>query len=1307
MFEKILRNFQKKLVNLSGTNRALLLLRLSKENDFDLNELDYLLNKPSFQVISDLITGKPKIAITNFLDSRNEKVNVAGKQVQRINRKDKFLFEEAGSKDLHIGWPFVQGKFSDGTTVRCPLLFFPVSLILDKNMWYLVQDEGEPLFFNKSFILAWKHFNKTSLPEDFENFSFDSFSKDAREFRTQLYELLKTSGLEINFNSDLFVDKLQAFQNFKSGEFSDVQEDGRLMLQNEAVLGIFPQASSYLLPDYDLLLSNQKYDQFEDFFNKNINLNSNNFLKEVDILTPLLIDAPQEEAIKMVKSGKSIVVQGPPGTGKSQLISNLVSDFISKGKRVLVVCQKRAALDVVYGRLATLNVGSFIALVHDFKSDRSRLYGQINSQIDLVEEFKAENSNLNTVFLERDFLESCKKIDQITVELQEFKDALFDDKECGFSVKELYLNSNRKVGSIQGIDQHYKHFTRENLIAFLEKLQYLLPYAIKFDLPGYIFENRKSFKSLKISDKTQIESTIKEIDTFNNSFFEIKKVFKIETKDYLKAAKAVSALKNILEASKNQIFYDHFQKYTSEKFSIKKLGLLKKILEEHRIDLGTFGDKAMAKVSDRTTIETAVLITNSALNSYNNFITKILWNLTSKDKSVLGDLLKNNQLKQDKVGIKELLVRLKNLQTFKDYVVQLKSSPDYNFSDIDAFQDIYERIELINKSITLSEEYIDNRNNLPEHLNPKNEILKSFRTKLKLFVESIQKVESAYLLFGTYFTNAQLDSFFEELTLTEHIKTINQDFDSLLEFDKEKENLNFEEIQSLKYILSNYQSNKITIDLLISQFENSIKICWINQIEGKFPILSSVSTSKMEKLEQQLIASVENKRKLSGLIILLKLREQVYKNEEFNRLGNSTTFRDLKHQVSKKKKIWPLRKTIESFSNELFYLMPCWLASPETVSAIFPLEEIFDIVIFDEASQCYAEKGLPAIARAKQFVVTGDSKQLPPSDLYSARFEEENDVPETEMNSLLDLASRYLPQVMLTEHYRSQSLDLVHFSNQHFYKGKLKLLPDFNTYEKSFKGIEFIKVDGFFENRQNVAEAEEIVKLCFKLMETSENKEIGIITFNINQQNLIQDMLEQRLILENKLLPKGLIIKNIENIQGDEKDIIIFSIGYAPDSSGKMNHQFGSLNLVGGENRLNVAITRAKEKVIVVSSIHPQQLNVENALHDGPKLLKKYLEYALNVSEGKFEALNTLNSGFSPNWYLKEKLKIKESYKEDLPFADLSEMETDGSFKQLILTDDDKFFNSLNIKETFCYLPTTLRSKSWNFKRHFSRNYNS
>jgi len=372
------------------------------------------------------------------------------------------------------------------------------------------------------------------------------------------------------------------------------------------------------------------------------------------------------------------------------------------------------------------------------------------------------------------------------------------------------------------------------------------------------------------------------------------------------------------------------------------------------------------------------------------------------------------------------------------------------------------------------------------------------------------------------------------------------------------------------------------------------------------------------------------------------------------------------------------------------------------------MEELFDLVIFDEASQCFAEKGIPAMSRGKQVVIAGDSKQLQPSDLYRARFQEDDeDVPESELDSLLELGCRHLPQIMLTEHYRSRSLDLIDFSNQHFYKNKLQLLPDFHTFQSRQRGIEFVKTSGVFENQHNQDEAEKVVEICLELFRLQPDKEVGVITFNIHQQYLIQDLLEARCMFEKQLLPDTFFVKNIENIQGDEKDIIIFSIGYAPDRTRRLNHQFGSLNQAGGENRLNVAVTRARDRIVVVSSIYPQQLNVENTLHEGPKLFKKYLEYALNVSEGRFVPTVVLEKNFHPEWYLKEKTKQEKSnLSEELPFADLTVTDEHGQFVQLLLTDDDKFYNSLSVKETFSFLPNTLKSKHWKFERMWSRNFN-
>tara|TARA_R110000868_G_scaffold405610_1_gene685158 strand:- start:622 stop:1854 length:1233 start_codon:yes stop_codon:yes gene_type:complete len=388
------------------------------------------------------------------------------------------------------------------------------------------------------------------------------------------------------------------------------------------------------------------------------------------------------------------------------------------------------------------------------------------------------------------------------------------------------------------------------------------------------------------------------------------------------------------------------------------------------------------------------------------------------------------------------------------------------------------------------------------------------------------------------------------------------------------------------------------------------------------------------------------------------------------------------------------------------------MASPESASAIFPMDKIFDLVIFDEASQCFAENGLPAMYRGKQVVVAGDEKQLRPNDLYKVRWEDENEeeIPDLDFDSLLNLSSQYLMQVHLNGHYRSKTLDLITFSNEHFYNNSLQLLPDFTVINNGKPGIEYIKCDGIWENNINKNEAYEVCRIVRGLLKEDPQREIGIVTFNVRQQLFIMDELEAFSLEENIVIPDSLIVKNIENIQGDEKDIIIFSILYAPDKAGKMNMNFGSLNVMGGENRLNVAVTRAKEKVIVVSSIFPQQLKVDATKNEGPKLLKKYLEYAQMVSNGEFRINPVEEKRFSPSWYLKNKIKKFQYANPDwtldtsLPFVDLSIKEK-NEYRGAIFTDDDLYFDSVSIKETHVYKPFTLSHKNWKFMALTSRAY--
>jgi len=163
-------------------------------------------------------------------------------------------------------------------------------------------------------------------------------------------------------------------------------------------------------------------------------------------------------------------------------------------------------------------------------------------------------------------------------------------------------------------------------------------------------------------------------------------------------------------------------------------------------------------------------------------------------------------------------------------------------------------------------------------------------------------------------------------------------------------------------------------------FLNSWCLAWIDHIETKRPELTMVSSGKLNLLEIELREQIHIKQQISNEILLLRAREYITDNLEFNRLNNLVTYRDLYHQVTKKKRVWPLRKVVSEFEDELFKAVPCWLVSPESVSTIFPMKEMFDLVIFDEASQCFAERGIPAMYRAKQVVVAGDDQQLRPND---------------------------------------------------------------------------------------------------------------------------------------------------------------------------------------------------------------------------------------------------------------------------------------------------------------------------------------
>ena len=469
----------------------------------------------------------------------------------------------------------------------------------------------------------------------------------------------------------------------------------------------------------------------------------------------------------------------------------------------------------------------------------------------------------------------------------------------------------------------------------------------------------------------------------------------------------------------------------------------------------------------------------------------------------------------------------------------------------------------------------------------------------------------------------------------------------------------FEELQQMdvywntcsdveKNVIQLLQKKKPTNDLTLSDYwvellKNSAYVQWIDQTEKKYPEVQKVSTNEFSRIRESFAALIEEKRKFATHYLIHQLTKKVESSQ-----GNyPKSIRELKHQVGKKRQVWSLRKLVNQFaSNGLVDIMPVWLASPEIVSSIFPLKEgLFDIVIFDEASQCTVESGIPAVYRAKQVVIAGDEKQLPPFSMFQSSMvsdDEEEELYETDdSDSLLNLAKRRFPEKLLQWHYRSKYEELINFSNHAFYNGHVQIAPNVIPFKKP-PAIVWKKVEGRWINQSNEVEAIEIVNILKEILIKQPGKSIGIITFNSKQQTKIQDLIDKKQSEDQEFnsvysqvmakdLDERVFIKNIENVQGDERDIILFSIGYAKNEEGRVYNRFGMLNQKGGENRLNVAVTRAKEGIIVVSSIEAEELNVANTAQLGPKLLKSYLKYVKAVSNSQVDQIKAVIQDINEN----------------------------------------------------------------------------
>lgn len=355
---------------------------------------------------------------------------------------------------------------------------------------------------------------------------------------------------------------------------------------------------------------------------------------------------------------------------------------------------------------------------------------------------------------------------------------------------------------------------------------------------------------------------------------------------------------------------------------------------------------------------------------------------------------------------------------------------------------------------------------------------------------------------------------------------------------------------------------------------------------------------------------------------------EILRARRFDSESMSGQIGGLRRQLDRKRGGMSVRALMENYSELITQILPCTLMSPDSVARFFPAKnDLFDIVVFDEASQIRVADAIGAMGRARSVVVVGDSKQMPPTsfaETSAAVDEDQDDSQEAvadEESILTECVHARVPQQWLSWHYRSQDEALIAFSNFHYYNGNLASFPA-PLATASGHGISLVRVNGHFERsgrgkslRTNSVEAKAIVEDIMRRFDDSaeEAPSLGVITFNAPQRDLIENMLRDA--GDDRLLqaldePDGLFVKNLENVQGDERDTILFSVAFSKKENGVLPLNFGPLSRPGGERRLNVAITRARREVVLYASFDPAELRAEETAQVGTKHLKAYLEMA-------------------------------------------------------------------------------------------------
>ena len=1286
--------WERKLLDFSLRNN-LLNMRLGKRVvpfvSFSLDELEDLLQaKKDFKILPYPLDAKATPDETGIYNSRAyreqmEKLVVEGIKHNQIYsfcpedelgtalkvlyRSSRTALEENGANTLFLVLGLLKWYETDKSIKPryAPLLLEPVDIVKKSGNNYILRMREEDITFNTTLVEMMIQQYDVNLSAA-STLPLDDSGADVR----QVFSIVRAC-IKNHAHWDVVEESLLGLFSFsKFVMWNDIHNNADKLRENPVVESLI-QKRLVNIPEPSTTNTRQVDKE----------------VKPGNYAIPVDVDSSQLEAVIESGEGRSFILYGPPGTGKSQTITNMISNALYHGRRVLFVAEKMAALEVVQKRLKKIGLDPFCLEMHSNKMTKSHLLTQLQSALDITriktpEEYERESDEL--------FGQRQKLIRYVTL--------LHEKQSSGLSLYD-YISRYTALGTgdaitptekfLEGIDAQ-RITSTVNLIQELGAVFSITGQPHKHPLFGLLIldpsyeAQQKSAAFIEQNGKLapNARAAIKELSRINSITFPEDPMGMELAEQFVDAvAKTPAVNADILRISTDPTLQKTW---------------------EHVMETGKRLDQVKA----------------SLLNSY--------------DPQVLQ--LNLMTLKTDWANACDKWALAKYFSK-KSFLKQLKG---YR-------RDISE--EHIEPLISQLEEYHRLQQELSPHQGDLNRIFGSLTGSGKMewdnIAESIRQASTILtLLRGINMPSAFIPTVNKESTLSVDISALRQ----LNALWKSTTACHIDGRMTLDEIIQKPPQWLLHIDKsrdwsqwctrraqLMSQRLGGVAI-YIEKGNDHESACQAMLRGLYKRLAMDIIDHTQELQVFNGLIFedtiqryrdMAKQFQELTKKALYCKLASripsltieaakGSEIGTLKRLIKSNGRGTTIRQIIDQIPTLLPKLCPCMLMSPISVAQFIDLnQEKFDIVVFDEASQMPTSEAVGAIARGKALIVVGDPKQMPPTSFFMTTSIDEAEADNDDMESILDdCITLSFPDHYLTWHYRSRHESLIAFSNSQYYDGKLYTFPSVDDRKSK---VTFVPIEGTYDmgkTRCNRSEAEAIVAEVVRRLRDSQlsKNSIGIVSFSKVQQDLIEDILVDELSKDTNLerlayeCEEPIFVKNLENVQGDERDVILFSVGYGPDKNGHVSMNFGPLNNAGGERRLNVAVSRARNEMMVFSTLQPEQIDLNRSRARGVEGLKRFLEFArsgrMPVISSQMEEkadttiIDAIAAEICRHGYEVDTLVGRSRFKIDMGVIDPS---APDDYLMGIICDGANYHNTSTERDREICQPGVLKGLGWNLMR--------